>query len=143
MTEEKKIEITKEYLTRYREQHTRIEWQKQKLDGLKAILSGAEEGDETIPYLTNADIKKEIGWDETEKKIKDESVELCKIYRELMDKLDLISTQEMREIVYELYIHLMSIDGVAYVKEMHPKTIRKKHRQALLELYDILQKKDS
>lgn len=138
MTEEKKIEITKQYLNRYREQRTRVEWQKQKLDGLRTILNADEESDDLPNYIPDEAIKKEIGWDETEKKFKAESVELCKIYREIMDSLDLISTQEMREIVYEMYIHLLSIDGVAYIRQVHPKTISKKHRAALIELYDIL-----
>ena len=142
MTEEKKIEITKEYLTRYREQHTRVEWQKKKMNELKAILSDDENDDDVINFTPDDDIKEAIGWTDTGKKYKAESIELCKIYREIMDKLDLLSTQEMREIVYEMYIHMMSIDGVAYLRQVHPKTISKKHRAALIELYDVLQKID-
>lgn len=139
MTEEKKIEIMKEFLSRYREQRTRVEWQKQKMSELRLILLGDENDDNGINFVPDDDIKEAIGWTETEKKYKAESVELCKIYREIMDMLDLLSTQEMREIIHEMYIHLMSIDGVAYTRQVHPKTISKKHRQALIELYDMLQ----
>ena len=142
MNDEIKIEIMKEYLNQYREQHTRVEWQQKKMDELKMILSGDENNDDGITFVPDEDIKEAIGWTDTEKKYRAESVELCKIYREIMDKLDLLSTQEMREIIYEMYIHLMSIDGVAYIRQVHPKTISKKHRAALIELYDMLQKID-
>lgn len=137
-TEEEKIEIVKEFLNRYRNQHTRVEWQKKKMNELKAILSGYEKDDDAINFMPDEEMKEAIGWTDTEKKYKAESIELYKIYREIMNALDSLTVQEQREVLYEKYIHLMSIDGIAYKKMIHPKTVGRKHRTALLAFYDAV-----
>lgn len=127
MTEDMKIEKMKEILSQYATQHAHVEWQRKKLDGLKKIITD----DETEPeddYLYSS-IKGEY---ESEKD------KLCDIYTEIMDMIDLVPDIEQREILFSIYIDLYTQDEVAYRRQVHVKTIGRKHRSALITMYDAL-----
>ena len=134
MNEEKKIEIVKEFLNRYGEQKIKTEWQNKKLNGLSMLLLGSENADETVDDKT----KLYAGWEAAEKKYVTETVKLCQLYTEITDALDMIDTQEERDILYGKYIELHTLDEVANLMLQHPKTVSRKHKTALLQLYDII-----
>lgn len=138
MTDEEKKTRAMQYLNRYREQSTRVTWQKQKIEGLKKILTG-NKNDEGSDEITAAeDIKAAIGWDTEQEKLKAESVKACTLYREIMDALDKLPEQDERTILYLLYLEDMTQDAAACREMVHPKTIARKHRRALMNLYDII-----
>lgn len=123
MNEEKKIEIVKQFLNRYGDQKVKVEWQKKKLDGMVELLNKDENPDEVKEIRHRCAV---------------ENATLCKLYKEITDALDMIQMQDQRDILYDVYIELMTIDNAASKNLIHPKTAGRRHRMALIELYDIL-----
>lgn len=136
MTDEQKKARAIQFLSRYKEQNARVEWQKQKIEGLRKIITD-DENDEGSDEITPAeDIKAAIGWDAEKEKLKAEKAKACSLYREIMDALDKLPAADEREILFRIYLEDMTQDGVACRELVHPKTIARKHRRGLIRLYD-------
>ena len=138
MTEEKKIEEMKQYLSRYAAQQARVDWQKKKIEGLKMIMMDGKSEDDDTEFTPAED----IGYDTAQKKLTAEKVELCKIYSEITEQFDALPTQEMRDVLYGLYIDLDTQEDFSRRSLVHVKTVCRRHRQALVALYDIMHKPD-
>ena len=138
MTEEKKIEIMKEYLSRYAAQQSRVDWAKRKIEGLKMIMMDGKSEDDDTEFSAAED----IGYAAAQKKLTAAKIELCKLYSEITDELDRLPTQEMRDVLYGLYIDLDTQEDFSRRSLVHVKTICRRHRQALVALYDIMHKTD-
>lgn len=134
MNEEKKIEIVKEFLTRYGDQQHRVDWAKRKIDGLKMIMADGEDSDDD----TEIELKEDVGYSAAKEKFDAEKIKLCKLYSEITDSLDHLTAEDQRDILYGVYIDLYTQEDYARHACIHPKTVYRKHKQALLSLYDII-----
>lgn len=134
MTEEKKIEIMKQYLSRYATQQARVDWAKRKIEGLKMIMMDGKSKDDD----TELEPAEDIGYAAAKEKLDAEKIKLCKIYSEITGQFDLLPTQEMRDVLYGLYIDLDTQEDFARRSLVHQKTVCRRHRQALAALYDII-----
>lgn len=134
MTDEKKTEEMKQFLSRYGDQQHRVDWAKRKMDGLKMIMADGEDDPDDDSFATGVD----IGYDAAKEKFDAEKIKLCKLYSEITDSLDHLTAEDQRDILYGVYIDLYTQEDYARHACIHPKTVYRKHKQALLSLYDII-----
>lgn len=133
-SDDKKRQNAREFLQRYRDQEARIEWLERKIRGLKAITEDTEDTDSD----TAKSIREALKIDTEEAKLKAERITAAGIYQEIISALDSITDTRQRETLYKLYIDGLTQEDAARFLLVHPKTVTRWHRAALLELSEVI-----
>ncbi len=150
MNDDEKIDVAKEFLRRYKRQENVIDWQKQRLNEMAEIAIESSPAPQDVRVQSSklsdptADAAVKIA-DVTNKikaKLQEERAILIEMYEEITAALSLIEDPEEREILYDIYIKGATLTAAYLTWGIHPRTAARRHRRALISLYDRLSKQN-
>ncbi len=143
LDDDHKIEISKKFLERYGRQKDRIDWQEQRIETMQEISVGGSPGADKVRVQTSnlsdmtADTAIRISeiTDAAKSELREERARLVDLYAEITGALALLEPDD-RDLLYDVYIRGM--DVILSQRLVHPKTAQRRHKRALIALYDRL-----
>ena len=144
--EEKKADIAKDFLERYEHQEGVIAWQKQRLDDIiEMAIEGSPapqdvrvQSSKLSDPTADAAIRIADTTDKVEAKLKEERAVLIEIYEDITAALGLLDDHEERSLLYDIYIKHTDISCSQLAWDIHPRTAARRHRKALIDLFDVV-----
>lgn len=133
-SDDKKRTQAREFLQRYKDQEARIQWLERKIRGLKALTEDTEDTDND----TRTRIREALKIDTEEAKLKAERITAAEIYQEIISALDHINDTNKRDTLLYMYIDGDTQEDAARRLLVHPKTVTRWHRAALLTLSEFI-----
>ena len=146
LDDNKKVSIAKEFLERYKRQEAVSRWQEERLktvEDMVTIGSPSSEGERVqASIISDPTADTAIKIIEIKEKaagrLMEEQAHLIEIYSEITDALSLLQDESEREILYDIYIKGYMVAAAYKLWGIHPRTASRRHRQALIALYDAM-----